>query len=128
MDPVELKMQRHQLDAWRDARPTELVLTRPSRVKDGVGGWTEQDPVELDPQKFRIVVFKRRLTQFMDNIDEGEVPNLNYTLVGYPDADIEKGDMFTYEGNTYTVVAIDPDHEIRKVAVARFEGDPTDVV
>lgn len=128
MNPVELKMQRKQVNAWRDARPTELVLTRLTKTADGAGGWIESDPRELDPQVFRIVVFKRRLTQFMDNIEEGEVANLSYTLVGQPDADIEKGDLFVHEGNLYVITAVDPDHEVRKVAIARFEGSPTDVV
>ncbi len=128
MNPVELKMQRKQVDAWRDARPTKLILTRYSKTRDGAGGWIENDPRQLDPQIFRIVVFKRRLTQFMDNIEEGEVANLNYTLVGLPDADIEKGDSFVYDGNVYKITAVDPDHEVRKVAIARFEGTPTDVV
>ena len=128
MNPVELKMQRKQVAAWRDARPTKLVLTRYTRQADGAGGWTEAAPRTLDSQTFRIVVFKRRLTQFMDNIEEGEVANLSYTLVGKPDADIEKGDTFVHDGNTYKITAVDPDHEVRKVAIARFEGSPTDVV
>lgn len=128
MNPVELKMQRKQVAAWKHARSTELVLTRLVKTKDGAGGWIEGAPRQLDPQVFRIVVFKRRLTQFMDNIEEGEVANLSYTLVGEPDADIEKGDLFVHEGNEYVVTAIDPDHEIRKVAIARFEGSPTDVL
>ena len=123
MKPVELMMQRRQVAAWKVARSVELVLTRYTRTADGAGGWTRTNPQTLMPQKFRIVVFKRRLTQFMDNIEEGNVPNLSYTVVGPPDADIEVGDTFVFEGKDYEVEAVDPDHEIRKTSVARYKGD-----
>lgn len=108
MNPTELKMLRKSTRAFIKAKPTSVQLVRRPRIQTPAGAWTLGEKVTLDPQEFRLVPFKRRLThQEVDNQD-GPIPLLPYILIGYHTADVKRDDEFTYNGDHFKIVGVEP--------------------
>jgi len=118
MDTIELKVMRRQLDAFIQADPRTIVFTRQTKVDSGAGGWVQGPEVHTNPQQFRLVPFKRRLTQQEQNTQDGDVPLIPYVLVGYWNSDVERDDLFTLSGIYYEVIGVEP-----KIASDRSQAD-----
>ena len=112
MDLKALPLLRRNVDAFIKADPVELVLNRVQRVPTAAGGYTEET-YDTPPQQFRLVPFKRRLTNQEANTQDGPIPHLDYVLVGRYNVDVEKGDFFDLNGDRWRVVGVEPNTDRR---------------
>lgn len=108
MEIGALPILRRNLSAFISADPVSIVLTRSTQVKTLAGGTTKGMPVSLPPQQFRLVPFKRRLSNEIQNTQDGNLKLASYVLVGRYNVDVQRGDEFDHNGESYTVVDIEP--------------------
>lgn len=124
---VEMIVQKRITRNYLDASIVQISLIRPSYVKTAAGGKTLGPETTLDPQGFRLVPFKRRLTDTSRVTQEGFLTLSTYALVGDTGADVEPKDHFTLDGNRYEVDTVDPsspEFQFRSLAVLTFFGTP----
>lgn len=93
----------------------EIRLQRPTLEKTPTGGFRKAAWEVLPPQTFRLVPYKRRLTDMVKQVADGEIPILYYVLVGLWNANIERMDEFELDGAYYRVMGLEP-----HTAVERF--------
>lgn len=118
-DSTELTMQRRMTDAFIKADPQELVLTRQTRVSNGSGGFTLGAPTPLPSQTWKVVPQNRQLEE-RETID-GVMVRPDFVLIGYHDADVQRGDWFMWNAHRYDVVYVNEkrDYETRGELVYR---------
>lgn len=107
LDRAGLRVLRLNLDAFITSDPITITLTRLTRVKTANGGFKKEAPAFIGPQTFRLTPFKRRLSNFTTNTQDGDIPRIEYIMTGRWDADIERWDEFTYNGDQFMVVSIE---------------------
>lgn len=117
-------MSRLQIDAMIKADPIDVVIRRYSVVKLPDGGTRKNPtPTVLVSQKARLIPFKRRMTEFLNNTELGDVPDLPYVLLGYWDMDLKRGDLFTYNGDEFEVKTLDiAEPEVKTSAHVDYYG------
>lgn len=122
MNKVEQLVARRQIDKLIRDDPFDLVLLRKPRISQPGGGWRFGDPVPLPPQQVLIAPFKRRLSEYMVNTEQGTVADLPYVVLGRHDLDIQRFDEFDYEGQRMKVESLDLKKYIRILAQADYVG------
>lgn len=124
----EMVVQKRITRAWMRAGSVSISLVRPGEwITTAAGGRVQGDPITLPPQDFRIVPFKRRLSQIKSINQEGDLTISTYALVGYDDADVQPKDEFTLAGCRYIVDSVEPtspEFSFRTLAVLTFYGTP----
>jgi hypothetical protein len=108
VDAVELRIRRKNVDLFIKAKQETITLTRQPKLDAGNGGWKYGVPVDLDPQPFRIMSFKRRLIQ--ERVPHeilGNVIQSDDILIGHYNADVQERDTFTLNGVPYEVKFVD---------------------
>lgn len=96
---------------WRD-----IILERPTKAATDAGSWIEGNPIQIGPQRFRLIPAKRRASNPEVDSQDGNIPIQDWTMIGYWDADIQPDDEFTLNGDRYKVTAITPDTSEREFA------------
>ncbi len=98
-----------------------MVFTRTTRVKTSAGGWIDGTTVAGTPQTVRVVAQSpgRRVTA------DGAVVIPKYVVIGMPDADMKKGDVFTWEGDVYRIFDVNNTPAWAKRGEAIEHGSPT---
>jgi hypothetical protein len=86
----------------------QITIRRPTFSETETGGYAKGNFVSLPPQIFRLVMYRRRLTDLTTPKADGEVPTLPYVLVGYYNSDIQRMDEFTLDNVYYRVQGIEP--------------------
>jgi len=99
-------MHLHQTEWFVDDAPTNIVLTRKPLIDDGAGGKKEDVPLDLPPQKVRVVGVRNDAVFITP--DGRRVP-IHKKLVAMPGFDVEMGDLFTFEEINYEVIDIQRD-------------------
>lgn len=89
-----------------DGRP--IVLMRPTFSRTPTGGYVKGSFEALPAQVFRLVPYKRRLTDLTTAKADGEVPTLPYVLVGAFDSNVERMDEFSLDGVYYRIKGLEP--------------------
>jgi hypothetical protein len=108
MELAELQALRRTMHAFIRADSLMISFTRIPKQDSGNGGWVDGTPEATDPQEFRLVPFKRRLTEQEKNTQDGDIPYLPYVLVGHWDADVQRDDTFTFQDRDCIVVGVEP--------------------
>lgn len=127
-NPIENLVQRRLLRAFLDAERVEVVILRPTLTKTAGGGLRKDTPVKIPIQVFRLVPFKKRLTAMTRDTPDGNIINLPYVLLGYPDADVRAGDYFevgdgvSIAPGMYDVISIEPNRSYRTAVNVTFRG------
>lgn len=85
-----------------------IQLRRPTLEKTPTGGFKKGNWSTLAAQDFRLVPYKRRLTDLVSLKADGEIPHLMYVLVGKWDCDVQRMDEFVLDGAYYRVQAKEP--------------------
>lgn len=121
---TELVMARRQIDAMILADPLDVTFLRRQKVDTLDGGWKLSDPTPLaEAQQVRLIPFKRRMTEFLTNTELGNVSDLPYVLLGRHTLDIEKGDTFTWDEQTFEVITLDiSEPEVKTAAHIDYFG------
>jgi hypothetical protein len=108
MNRSELIMRRVNVREFINADPISLVISRAAVPiqNTGTGGYTQGLPSDLDPQKARIVLNKRRYNPGIVNAEAGDIPHTDYLLIGKYSLDIQEEDQFFWKGEKYKIVGI----------------------
>lgn len=109
---------KEQTRRFIDENPLYINLTRNARVSDGAGGYTTT-PSALEPQTMRVVP-QSRLVSVERRTTGGAMVKPDMNLVCQFNADVQRGDTFTYNGLLMEVIWVnDIGYEkIAEVAVA----------
>ena len=84
-------------------RKLQIVLHRPTKTRNERGGLDRGDDEILDPQPFRLIPFKRRLTlEYRDNPTE-RTTLIDYILTGPIGSDVQADDWFEYQNEVWRV-------------------------
>jgi hypothetical protein len=101
---AELKLQRKNTDAFIKADPYVITLVRRVRFQNAAGGITKGDTRILPAQVFRLLPQEDGATERVNA--EGERATPEYMLLGRYDVDMQRFDVFEYDGRRYQVVWI----------------------
>jgi hypothetical protein len=108
MDQRAMPVLRRLLKEFVKADPREVIVSRPTKIESDNGSWTEGDPEVLDPQIFRLVPMKRRLSGLEVDTQDGHLQVEDWVLVGAVDTDIMQDDEFDLNGDHFKVVRVEP--------------------
>lgn len=92
--------------AFIDANPTDVVLTRYTSGDDGAGGTTQIEPQTLEPQVMRIVAQNLKTAAESRVTPDGQVVTPVFAVIALPSADIAVGDQFTDDDKLLEVVYV----------------------
>lgn len=117
---VELAIQRMNTDAFITAWPETLALSRQTKISDGQGGWTFGPPTSLPPQQFAVLSQNTQLEERLTL--DGQMVRPDYKLVGYSDANVQRGDWFTWKGQRYDVVYVYGNRDYETLVEVVYRG------
>jgi hypothetical protein len=98
-NPEELRVQLLNTLAWLDLDGEQVVLTR-GIYESHAGGKRKTGTQDLDPQTF---IMSPTLVSTTTEARTGSRNSRTDDMVGLPDADIQRGDTFEYQGTRYEV-------------------------
>ena len=116
MNSAELRLRRQNLQAYIQADPVTVSFRRYPQIDDGAGAWIKGAVQNIAPQTMRLVPYKRRLSSLTDHTADGDVPNVQYSLVATIDVDVQRWDEFTLNNAEYKVMGIEPKTQLRSTA------------
>ena len=107
-NPTAIRVMRKNMTVFINADPITITLSRVPKISTPSGGYTEGTPTLLPPQIFRMTPFKRRLSDFTKDTQDGKILQADYILTGQWDCDVLRGDTFWFNGNSLEVISIEP--------------------
>lgn len=109
MDSTMTKALRKVMARFIAADGRKIVLQRPTLTETETGGFVKGNYIPIEPaQLFRLVPYKRRLTDLTTPTADGEIPTIPYVLVGLYNNNIQRMDEFTLDGVFYRVQGLEP--------------------
>ena len=108
LDLKALPLLRKNMREFIKADPVQLVLYRPQITETDTGGYIVGASIDMPPQQFRLVPYKRRITIFTAQTADGDLPTVPWVLVGEPHVNIRRDDTFTYQDDQYKVISVEP--------------------
>lgn len=115
----ELRAQRVVTQAFINADSRPISLLRALRTDDGAGGYTTTTQ-NLSTQKMRLIPQQDGATQQTTADGQQVVPQ--YVLMGRWDADMQRGDTFVIDGQTYEVVFVNLNSQYERKGEVYFRG------
>lgn len=113
-----LAVEREQTEQFIDQRASSVVLSRPVRADDGAGGSTST-LTPLPAQKARFISQRSAVSVERRTVG-GVTVKPDMVLMMLWDANVRRGDVFTYQNLTMEVVWVhDLDYEKLAEVVAR---------
>lgn len=98
----EVQVLQEQTQRFIDEKPTGIVIKRSTKTPDGAGGWTTTES-SLNPQIGRIVTQRQGAGVERTTVG-GENVRPDVVVIMRHDADIIRGDWFTWDGLRMDVV------------------------
>lgn len=95
-----------QTEAFIAENPEAIVLTRRAKVVQQSGGWRYDAGVALLAQNFRKVAVGRVKDTVERVTEDGRTVIPSAVLIGLPERDIQRGDLFTLDGVPHEVVFV----------------------
>lgn len=109
MDATMAWALRKVMAAFIAADGRQITLNRPQFSTTGTGGYVKGGYTPINPpQLFRLVPYRRRLTDLTTPKADGEIPTIPYVLVGLYNSNIQRMDEFTLDGVFYRVQGLEP--------------------
>lgn len=93
-----------QTEAFIDENPSAIRILRVVKEKTAAGGFVADSSGYLPVQKMRLVPINRVGAVSERMTSDGRMIKPDATIVGMPDADIQRGDKFLHDGLVYEVV------------------------
>ena len=109
MERIGLAELRVNMKEFIRADYRDIILERPTKAPTDAGSWIEGNPVQIAPQRFRLIPAKRRASNPEVDSQDGNIPAQDWTMIGYWDADVQVDDEFSLHDDRYKVTAITPD-------------------
>jgi len=121
MDRKMIPHLRRVMEEFIKSDSRQIMLQRPTLEKTPAGGFKKAAWNVLPEQTFRLIPYKRRLTDLVRAMASGEIPHIQYVLVGLWNADVQRMDEFELDGAYYRVQGLEPhtaaeEYTDRKVA------------
>lgn len=113
MDATMAAALRTVMSAFIKADGHSIVLQRPTFTTTATGGYSKGSFIAIPAQTFRLVPYRRRLTDLTTPQADGEIPTIPYVLVGVYNSNIQRMDEFTLNGGYYRVQGIEPGTNLR---------------
>lgn len=114
---TERLIARRNTRAFIDADKVAVVLRRPTLVATPAGGHKSAGLVDLPPQTVRIVPLSGNVwDRSKVTTDEGNIIDVTMQLVGMPDLDVKKGDIFDANNDEWLVTHVSSEDGNRKSA------------
>jgi hypothetical protein len=111
---AEAKMAIRNTRAFIDADPVTVVFLRPVKEETPAGGIKSGPPLELPPQRARLVPLSGNVwDRSKQKVDEGNIPDVTFQLIGMPGFDVRKGDEFLVAGDEWKVTHVSPERTVR---------------
>lgn len=108
MDNRMLGPLRKVMAEFIRADAKSIILQRPTLEKTPLGGYRKV-AWEIRPEQFfRLVPYKRRLTDLIRVMANGDLPVIQYVLVCPYNADVKRLDEFELDGSYYQVEGLEP--------------------
>lgn len=108
MDQTMVTQLRKVMAAFIAADAYSIVLQRPTFSHTATGGYVKGPYTSVPAQRFRLVPYRRRLTDLTTPTADGEVPTIPYVLVGVYNSNIQRMDEFSLNGTFYRVQGMEP--------------------
>lgn len=116
-------MRRRVVAEFIRVDDAKVSFKRILKVKTDAGGYVEQEQPPLPPQRVRLIPQKRRFASSFVNTEAGEIEKWPYIFIGAHNLDVVEEDRFTYNGDEYQVMAIEPDREERTLIACDYFGE-----
>jgi hypothetical protein len=100
---LELEIQRKITVAFINADAETILLARTTKVNDGAGGFTMVSG-NVTNQVFRLIPQADKTPIGMSN--DGDQEQVKFMVMGLYDADIQKDDWFSFNGEEYRIRAV----------------------
>lgn len=119
---TELAANKRQTDAFIRTHPNRVAITlsRQTMVNDEEGGWVS-DTTVVGGQQYVALIATNLQLPIRRSVDGQEIQP-EYILIGYPDADITRGDWFWLDGVKYEVVFVNPNRSYEVRAEVAYRG------
>lgn len=85
-----------------DENPVDVVFMRATRTRTSAGGFVDSERTPLPPQRVRLVAQAGYLADQRVG-PEGEVSVPRFVVIGLPEVDMKKGDVFTIGDETFRI-------------------------
>lgn len=115
MDQKMLGPLRRVMAEFIRADSRQIMLMRPNIERTASGGIKKASWTMLPEQTFRLVPYKRRLTDLVKVVADGEIPHIQYALTGFWNADLQRWDEFTLDGAYYRVQGLEPHTAVEEI-------------
>lgn len=115
MSSIESDMNVVQTKAFIDHDPIWVTMRRPAVTDDGAGGTIRSAPEDISAQRVRVSGQPRRAVVTTE--EDGQV-EVDVSLIGMPDFDVQLGDLFYLRSWEYEVVNVQDQPAWRMVAEA----------
>jgi hypothetical protein len=115
MSSIESEMNVVQTQAFIDHDPLYVTLSRPEVTGDGAGGAIVEAPALLNAQRVRV---SGQTRPRVVTTPEGKQVEVDLSLIGLPDFDVQVGDLFILRSWQYEVVNVQDQPAWRMVAEA----------
>lgn len=87
--------------------PSIVSVIRRTRTTNTAGGYTWTNPITQDPQTLRLVPHGKSLGERLVTTDSnGKEVVPTWLLVGHMDANLERFDLFTLDGDEYEILSV----------------------
>lgn len=127
MNHTELVMRRRNVQAFIDADPVQITITRAGdKELTAAGGTVRGDPTTIPEQQARIVQAKRRYDNGLINSEAGYIPHTEYLLIANHRANVAKDDKFIWRGDTWTITGVHPTRTESFLCSIDFLGPPNE--
>ncbi len=108
MDSTMTDALRRVMAEFIRADGRQIIMNRPTFSTTGTGGYAKNSYEALPPQLFRLVPYRRRLTDLTTPKADGEIPTIPYVLVGAYNTNIQRMDEFRLDDVFYRVQGLEP--------------------
>ena len=124
MDAMELEINIFNTDHFIGERPRYITLVPHKKVRTNSGGYKVEVMPSRDPQRVRIIELGAAGTNPTVTTQDGTHREVNYWMLGMPDAVFEEGDRWTDQttGRAWQVVHVMPSNGYEQRSVVEEVG------
>lgn len=112
--PGELAAQLVNTQSFIQGDSLDIVLTHRTSVPNGSGGYRLVSSTHPTSQRLRLIPLQD--VRVHRSTADGNMVIPEYALLGMPDADIRRRDLFTLNGHSYEVVYVNENVPYQKKA------------
>lgn len=98
----------------------EIIITRETWGRGPSGARAKTGENVLEPQRIRFITIQSGQSRDTSG-EQGNLPVLRDAITAMPDADLQVGDLFQRDGQTWKIGNMDHDRDIRTLAMVEHQ-------